>query len=98
MELKKVETLPGGGQNNTFYDFVGQSPVKVWEAEGQDWALLRTVSFKTNRTIRLSHGVKQTDFPFGIRIPESVPPSISLDKGGKLFRFYRDWLLVLIET
>ena len=44
VELKKVETLPGGGHNNTFYDFVGQSPVKVWEADGHEWALLKTVS------------------------------------------------------
>ncbi|KAH8117396.1 hypothetical protein DFH11DRAFT_1851743 [Phellopilus nigrolimitatus] len=63
VELKKVETLPGGGQSNTFYDFVGQSPVKVWEADG-DWRLLHT-----------------QDFPFAIRIPESIPPSIALEKG-----------------
>ena len=28
IELKKLETLPGPD-----YDFVGQSPVKVWEAD-----------------------------------------------------------------
>lgn len=42
IELKKLETLPGGGQANTFYDFVGQSPVKVWEADGE-WSPLHNV-------------------------------------------------------
>ena len=44
VELRKVETLPGGGQSNTFYDFVGQSPLKVWEAPDGEYGVLVTVS------------------------------------------------------
>ncbi|GLB34522.1 hypothetical protein LshimejAT787_0200870 [Lyophyllum shimeji] len=61
IELRKVETLPGGGMANTFYDFVGPSPVNLWTSS-DEYSLLRT-----------------QDFPFSIRIPESIPPSIMLD-------------------
>ncbi|KAH9930769.1 uncharacterized protein B0H18DRAFT_1116880 [Fomitopsis serialis] len=60
IELKKVEVLPGGG---TFYDYVGQSPINVWQAS-EEYGMLHT-----------------QDFPFYIRIPESIPPSIALEKG-----------------
>ncbi|KAJ4481637.1 hypothetical protein C8J55DRAFT_605673 [Lentinula edodes] len=61
VELRKVETLPGGGMQNTFYDFVGPSPVTIWTAS-DEYGVLRS-----------------QDFPFQIRIPESVPPSIALE-------------------
>ncbi|KAG6888149.1 hypothetical protein C0995_010318 [Termitomyces sp. Mi166 len=61
IELRKVETLPGGGTSNTFYDFVGPSPINLWQSS-DEYGVLR------------SH-----DFPFSIRIPESIPPSIALD-------------------
>jgi hypothetical protein len=35
IELRKVETLPGGGQTNTFFDFVGHSPVNVWQTSNE---------------------------------------------------------------
>ncbi|KAJ7470525.1 hypothetical protein FB451DRAFT_340601 [Mycena latifolia] len=60
IELRKVETLPGGGVVNTFHDFVGPSPVNLWSAS-EEYGLLRS-----------------QDFPFSIRIPESIPPSIDL--------------------
>ncbi|KAJ7734953.1 hypothetical protein DFH07DRAFT_117678 [Mycena maculata] len=60
IELRKVETLPGGGVVNTFHDFVGPSPVNLWSAS-EEYSLLRS-----------------QDFPFSIRIPESIPPSIDL--------------------
>lgn len=63
IELRKVETLPGGGQVNTFYDFVGQSPINLWQSS-EDYGILHT-----------------QDFPFYIRIPESIPPSLALEKG-----------------
>ncbi|PCH37906.1 hypothetical protein WOLCODRAFT_148865 [Wolfiporia cocos MD-104 SS10] len=63
IELRRVETLPGGGVANTFYDFVGQSPISVWQAN-EEYGML-----------------EQQDFPFYIRIPESIPPSIALEKG-----------------
>lgn len=39
IELKKVEVLPGG---NTFYDYVGQSPINVWQAS-EEYGTLHTV-------------------------------------------------------
>nr|GAT61257.1 predicted protein [Mycena chlorophos] len=60
IELRKVETLPGGGVINTFHDFVGPSPVNLWTSS-DEYGLLRS-----------------QDFPFSIRIPESIPPSIDL--------------------
>jgi hypothetical protein len=43
IELRKVETLPGGGVVNTFHDFVGPSPVNLWSAS-EEYGLLRSVS------------------------------------------------------
>ncbi|KAK1236488.1 hypothetical protein PQX77_000265 [Marasmius sp. AFHP31] len=63
VELRKVETIPGGGLSNTFYDFVGPSPVTLWTAS-DEYGMLRS-----------------QDFPFQIRIPESVPPSLALESG-----------------
>ena len=88
IELRKVETLPGGGLQNTFFDFVGQSPINLWQSRGEDYGNLTTVRLRVvaprfhsewGRTI-------QQDFPFSIRIPESIPPTISLEKGGKFNR------------
>ncbi|PPQ99223.1 hypothetical protein CVT24_009242 [Panaeolus cyanescens] len=61
IELRKVETLPGGGPNDRFEDYVGPSPVNLWSTS-DEYSLLKT-----------------QDFPFSIRIPESIPPSIALD-------------------
>jgi hypothetical protein len=47
IELRKVETLPGGGQANTFFDFVGQSPVNVWQTS-DEYAVLYTVRSSTS--------------------------------------------------
>ncbi|KAH8798433.1 hypothetical protein DL96DRAFT_1720553 [Flagelloscypha sp. PMI_526] len=68
VELRKVETLPGGGQANTYFDFVGPSPVTLWQANPDtDYGLLGS-----------------RDFQFNIRIPESTPPSVNLasDRSG----------------
>ncbi len=46
IELRKVETLPGGGDANKFYDYVGPSPVTLWTAP-DEYNILRTVSFQT---------------------------------------------------
>jgi hypothetical protein len=42
IELRKVETLPGGGSGNTFYDFVGPSPVNLWTSS-DEYSMLQTV-------------------------------------------------------
>lgn len=34
IELRKIETLPGGPQNS-FYDFVGQGPVNLWQSSDE---------------------------------------------------------------
>ncbi|KAF9462710.1 hypothetical protein BDZ94DRAFT_1290119 [Collybia nuda] len=61
IELRKVETLPGGGSANIYSDYVGPSPVNLWTSS-DEYGILRT-----------------QDFPFSIRIPESIPPSIALE-------------------
>lgn len=45
IELRKVETLPGGGQANTFYDFVGPSPVNLWNSS-DEYGVLKSVSLR----------------------------------------------------
>jgi hypothetical protein len=40
--LRKVETLPGGGQGNTFYAVVGPSPLYLWKAS-EEYAMLHAV-------------------------------------------------------
>ncbi|KAL4081284.1 hypothetical protein V8B97DRAFT_2020138 [Scleroderma yunnanense] len=73
VELKKIETLPGGGQANSYYDHIGSSPIVLWQSS-EEYGILQSVSpFFCLR--RMLH------FPFLIRIPESIPPSIALDKG-----------------
>lgn len=42
IELRKVETLPGGGLANTFVDPVGQSPINLWQSE-EEYDTLTTV-------------------------------------------------------
>ena len=85
IELKKVETLPGGGQGNTFSDFVGPSPVNLWQSN-EEYSMLPTVSsLRVNVILSRAdhhHTMLQQDFPFYIRIPESIPPSTVLEKGG----------------
>ncbi|KAH7921057.1 hypothetical protein BV22DRAFT_756639 [Leucogyrophana mollusca] len=63
VELKKIETLPGGGQTNSYFDFVGSSPVNLWQSS-EEYGMLHS-----------------QDLPFYIRIPESIPPSIALERG-----------------
>jgi len=74
----KVETLPGGGHANTYCGFVGPSPVNLWNSP-DEYALLRSVSVVLLDRIRLSTIFLQQDFPFSIRIPEYIPPSIALE-------------------
>jgi hypothetical protein len=81
IELRKVETLPGGGQANTFYDFVGQGPINVWQTS-DEYGMLYSVSMVSSPPVlSLTYGM-QNDFPFYIRIPEAIPPSLALEKNG----------------
>jgi hypothetical protein len=87
IELRKVEVLPGGGQAGTFYDYVGQSPVSLWTGPEGEYGLLRPVRPffflpGPHPTLIFSMTMQQ-DFPFYIRIPESLPPTIALEKGGR---------------
>ncbi|KAF8634511.1 hypothetical protein AX15_000844 [Amanita polypyramis BW_CC] len=66
IELQKMEVLPGGGPSNTFYDPVGPGAVTLWAAENNN-------EYEVLRA---------QDFPFSIRIPESIPPSLELDMDG----------------
>lgn len=80
VELRKVEILPS--QAGTFYDFVGQSPINVWQAK-EEWATLENVRSIITKSCIASCFMPhlQQDFPFNIRIPESIPPSLLLEKG-----------------
>ena len=87
IELRKVETLPGGGVPNTFFDFVGQSPINLWQPPNDEYSTLHTV--RPSRVLSPPYHPStatrpQNDFPFFIRIPESIPPTIALEKGGEL--------------
>ena len=44
MELRKVETLPGGGSTNTFYDLIGPGSVTLWTSGGAEYEVLHGVS------------------------------------------------------
>ena len=46
IELRKIEILPGGGATNTYFDFVGQSPISLWQATN-DWNPIFTVIYST---------------------------------------------------
>ncbi|TFY78508.1 hypothetical protein EWM64_g5506 [Hericium alpestre] len=63
IELRKIETLPGGGTQNSFFDYVGQSPINLWQSS-EEFSMLQ-----------------MKEIPFYIRIPESIPPSLTLEKG-----------------
>ncbi|EIW74023.1 hypothetical protein CONPUDRAFT_170398 [Coniophora puteana RWD-64-598 SS2] len=62
IELKKIESLPGGGQANSYFDFVGSSPINLWQSN-EEYSILNSQLFQ-----------------FYIRVPESIPPSISLER------------------
>ncbi|TKY88374.1 hypothetical protein EX895_002726 [Sporisorium graminicola] len=69
IELRKLETLPGG---ESWGELIGKGPIDVWSARKDEahksdsekgWELLQTA-----------------DFPFQVAIPEGLPPSAKLEK------------------
>ncbi|KAJ1021113.1 hypothetical protein NDA16_003899 [Ustilago loliicola] len=69
IELRKLETLPGG---ESWGELIGKGPIDVWSARKDEayksesekgWELLQTA-----------------DFPFQVTIPEGLPPSAKLEK------------------
>ncbi|ETS61413.1 hypothetical protein PaG_04443 [Moesziomyces aphidis] len=69
IELRKLETLPGG---ESWGELIGRGPIDVWSARKDEahkseaekgWELLQTA-----------------DFPFQVTIPEGLPPSAKLEK------------------
>lgn len=69
IELRKLETLPGG---ESWGELIGRGPIDVWSAQKDEayksesekgWELLQTA-----------------DFPFQVTIPEGLPPSAKLEK------------------
>ncbi|CEL55833.1 hypothetical protein RSOLAG1IB_01845 [Rhizoctonia solani AG-1 IB] len=67
VELRKIEILPGGGQNNTFAETIGERPITLWNARDDEFAELSS-----------------NDFPFHIAVPETLPPSIALERGSAI--------------
>lgn len=47
VELKKIETLPGGGQANSYYDHIGSSPIVLWQSS-EEYSMLQSVSALSN--------------------------------------------------
>ncbi|CDU23542.1 uncharacterized protein SPSC_02171 [Sporisorium scitamineum] len=69
IELRKLETLPGG---ESWGELIGRGPIDVWSARKDEaykseaekgWELLQTA-----------------DFPFQVAIPAGLPPSAKLEK------------------
>lgn len=54
VELRKIEILPGGGQNNTFAETIGERPVTLWAGNQEEFSELKSVrcsfllQFQTN--------------------------------------------------
>ncbi|KAF8699363.1 hypothetical protein RHS03_07184, partial [Rhizoctonia solani] len=67
VELRKIEILPGGGQNNTFAETIGERPITLWSARDDEFSELSS-----------------NDFPFHIAVPETLPPSIALERGSAI--------------
>ncbi|KAG9099948.1 hypothetical protein FS749_016646 [Ceratobasidium sp. UAMH 11750] len=68
VELRKIEVLPGGGQNDTFSETIGERPTTLWSSQQDEFIELHS----------------QNDFPFDIDVPEAVPPSIALERGAAI--------------
>lgn len=83
VELRKIETIPGVPPNS-YYDFVGQSPVNLWRSS-EEYSMLHSVrrimTFFFLPILLLALTLQQ-DIPFYIRIPESIPPTLALENGG----------------
>lgn len=47
VELKKIETLPGGGQANSYFDHVGPSPIPLWQSS-EDYSVLQSVRHRVS--------------------------------------------------
>ena len=69
IELRKVETLPGGSVANTFFDFVGQSPINLWQSANDEYSTLHTVSVPRVSLVRT--------IPPDLPRPRTTSPSIS---------------------
>jgi len=72
VEMCKTETVPRG---ESWKELIGQGPVDVWTAgeDGNGWATLTTVCTRHS---------PQRQCPFRLTIPERLPPTLSLEKGG----------------
>ncbi|KAG8789771.1 hypothetical protein FRC12_013279 [Ceratobasidium sp. 428] len=45
VELRKIEVLPGGGQNNTFSETIGERPITLWSSQQEEFAELSSNDF-----------------------------------------------------
>ena len=67
IELRKIETLPGGGVANTFFDFVGQSPINLWQSPTDEYSTLHTVSARLH-----VHHPALSPMPHPCHVPERL--------------------------
>ena len=61
IELRKVETLPGEGSGNVYYDYVGPSPVNLWSTS-DEYGHLRSVRLCVNSKSFFAHTVSSKTF------------------------------------
>ncbi|KAG8738613.1 hypothetical protein FRC10_006645 [Ceratobasidium sp. 414] len=45
VELRKIEILPGGGQNNTFSETIGERPITLWSSQQEEFSELSSNDF-----------------------------------------------------
>jgi hypothetical protein len=43
VELRKIEILPGGGQNNTFAETIGERPITLWASNQDEFSEISSV-------------------------------------------------------
>ena len=92
VELRKIETVPGA--QSSFYDFVGTSPIHLWQSS-EEYSMLHSVR-PFLLLLFLPSCFFQQDIPFYIRIPESIPPTLALPNGGAS-QPQHPWVLPLIS-
>ncbi|KAG9087542.1 hypothetical protein FRC06_002488, partial [Ceratobasidium sp. 370] len=87
VELRKIEILPGGGQNNTFAETIGERPITLWSSQQEEFAELSSNDFPFH--INVPDAVPpSTALERGAAIKYELVASVML-KGKKSF-FKRD--------
>ncbi|KAF8753278.1 hypothetical protein RHS01_06886 [Rhizoctonia solani] len=52
VELRKIEILPGGGQNNTFAETIGERPITLWSARDDEFQNSHRIALERGSAIK----------------------------------------------